>query len=72
VPRAELACYRVGVDGDLTAAQSSRAALRLLSGPAACVGRQLVYLHGTGNRYPTRRGGGVGALGSCHVVRRAP
>jgi hypothetical protein len=52
VPRAELACCRVGDDGDLTAAQPSRAALRLLSGPAARAGRQLVHLHGMGNRSP--------------------
>jgi hypothetical protein len=56
VPRAEFACCRVGDDGDLTAAQLGRAALRLLSGPAACAGRQLVYLHGMGNWPPTRRG----------------
>jgi hypothetical protein len=31
VPRAELACCRVGCDGELMAAQLSRAALRLLS-----------------------------------------
>jgi hypothetical protein len=49
VPRAELACCRVGDDGDLTAAQPSRAALRLLSGPAGA-------LHGMGTRSPTRRG----------------
>jgi hypothetical protein len=72
VPRAELTCCRVGVDGDLTATQPSRAALRLLSGPAARAGRQLVYLHGMRNQSPTRRGGGVRALGSCHAVRRAP
>jgi hypothetical protein len=45
VPQAELACYRVGDDGDLMAAQSGRATLRLLSGPTACAGRQLVCLH---------------------------
>jgi hypothetical protein len=42
VPRAKLACSRVGDDGDGMAAQLSRSALRLLSGPAACVRRQLV------------------------------
>jgi hypothetical protein len=50
VPRAELACCRVGDDGDLMAAQPGGAALRLLSGPAAVAGRRLVYLHGMGNR----------------------
>jgi hypothetical protein len=39
VPRAEFACCRVGDDGDLTATQLSRAALRLLSGPAVGAGR---------------------------------
>jgi hypothetical protein len=64
VPRAKLACGRVGDDGDGMAAQPGRPALRLLSGPAAYVGRQLVRLHGVGNRSPTRRGGGVRAPGS--------
>jgi hypothetical protein len=72
VPRVEFACYRVGDDGDLTAAQLSRAALRLLSWPAAGAGRQLVCLHGMGNRPPTRRGGGVHAPGSRHVEWLAP
>jgi hypothetical protein len=48
-------------DGDLMAVQLSRATLRLLSGPTARVGRQLVRLHGMGNRSPTRRGRGVHA-----------
>jgi hypothetical protein len=37
VPRAELACGRVGDDDDGMAAQPVRPALRLLSGPAACM-----------------------------------
>jgi hypothetical protein len=37
VPRAELACGKVGDDGDGMAAQPVRPALRLLSGPAACM-----------------------------------
>jgi hypothetical protein len=37
VPRAELACGRVGDDGDGMAAQPVKPALRLLSGPAACM-----------------------------------
>jgi hypothetical protein len=37
VPRAELACGRVGDDVDGMAAQPDRPALRLLSGPAACM-----------------------------------
>jgi hypothetical protein len=37
VPRAEFACGRVGDDGDVTAAQLVRPALRLLSGRAACI-----------------------------------
>jgi hypothetical protein len=52
VPRVELACYKVGNDGDLMVAQLGRAALRLLSGPAACAGRQLACLHGVGNPPP--------------------
>jgi hypothetical protein len=52
VPGAELACCKVGDDGDLTATQPSRAALKLMSGPAARVGRQLVCLHGMENWPP--------------------
>jgi hypothetical protein len=37
VPRAELACGRVGDDGDVMGAQSVRLALRLLSGRAGCM-----------------------------------
>jgi hypothetical protein len=37
VPRAELACGRVGDDVDGMAVQPDRPALRLLSGPAACM-----------------------------------
>jgi hypothetical protein len=37
VPRTELACGRVGDDGDVTAAQPVRPALRLLLGWAACM-----------------------------------
>jgi hypothetical protein len=37
VPRAELACGRVGDDGDVMAAQPVRQALRLLSRRAACM-----------------------------------
>jgi hypothetical protein len=72
VPRVEFACCRVRGDGDLTVAQLSRAALRLLSGPAACTGRQLVCLHGMGHPPPPRRGGGVCVPGSRHVVRFVP
>jgi hypothetical protein len=73
VPRVEFAYCRVGGDGDLTATQLSRAALRLLSGPTARAGRQLLWLHGMGNPPPhTRRGGGVRAPGSRHAVRFAP
>jgi hypothetical protein len=72
VPRAEFACCRVGYDGDLTAARLSIAALRLLSGSAACAGCQLARLHGMGNCRPTRRSGGVCAPGSRHVGWLAP
>jgi hypothetical protein len=37
VPRAELACDRMGDDADGMAAQPDKLALRLLSGPAACM-----------------------------------
>jgi hypothetical protein len=37
VPRAELACGRVGDDGDVMAAQLVRPTLRLLAGWAACM-----------------------------------
>jgi hypothetical protein len=67
VPRAELACSRVGGDGDGMVVQLTRPALRLLSGPAARTGRQLVCLHGTGNRSPTRRDEDIRVLGSRRV-----
>jgi hypothetical protein len=67
VPRAQLACGSVGDDGDGMVVQPGRPALRLLSGPAVCMGRQMVRLHGAGNRSPTRRGGGVRA--TCHGPR---
>jgi hypothetical protein len=72
VPRAELACCIVRDGGDVTAAQPSRAVLRLLSGPAACSGRQLVCLHGAGNRPPTRRGEDVCVSGSRRVSWPTP
>jgi hypothetical protein len=72
VSRAKLACGKVGDDGDGTMVQQGRPALRLLSGLAACMGRQLVYLHGAGNRSPTRRGGDVRSLGSCCVSCPTP
>jgi hypothetical protein len=72
VPRAKLACNRVGDDGDVMVMQLSRPALRLLSGPAARAGRQLVRLHGVGNWSPTRRGGCVHVSGSHRVSRPTP
>jgi hypothetical protein len=72
VPRAELACCRVRDDGDVTAAQFSGAVLRLLLGPAARTGCQLVCLHGTGNRSPTRRGEDVCVSGSRRVSWPTP
>jgi hypothetical protein len=65
-------CCRVGDDGDVTATQPSRDVLRLLSGPAARTGRQLVRLHGAGNRSPTRRDEGVHILGSRRVAWPTP
>jgi hypothetical protein len=72
VSRAKLACGRVGDDGDGTTVQQGRTALRLLLGPAACMGRQLVYLHGAGNQSSTRRGGDVRSLGSRRVSWPTP
>jgi hypothetical protein len=72
VPRAKLACDRVGDDGDGMVVQLGRPVLKLLSGSAACMGHQLVYFHGGGNQSPTRRGGGVCALGSCRVSWPTP
>jgi hypothetical protein len=69
VPRVEFTCCRAGRDGDLMAARLIRAALRLLSGPVARAGCQLVRLHGMGNQCPTRRSGRVHVPGACHVVR---
>jgi hypothetical protein len=68
----EFACCRVGSDSDLMAAQLNRAALRILSGPVTHTDRQLVRLHGMGNRPPTCRGGSVHVLGSRHVVWLVP
>jgi hypothetical protein len=48
VPLAWLACGSVGGDGDGMVVQLSKPALRLLSGPAACMGSQLVRLDGAG------------------------
>jgi hypothetical protein len=72
VPRAEFACCRVGDDGDGMAVQLSRPALRPLSRPAACTGRQLVCLHGAGNRSPSRRGEDVRVSGSRRVSWPTP
>jgi hypothetical protein len=72
VPRAKLVCGRVGDDVDGMAAQPGRPALRLLSGPAACMGHQLVYFHGVGKRSPTRHGGGVCSPDSCRVSWPTP
>jgi hypothetical protein len=67
VPRADLAYGGVGDDGDGMAVQLIRPALKLLSRPAAHAGRQLVCLHGVGNRFPTCRGEDARALGSRRV-----
>jgi hypothetical protein len=65
VPRAELACGRVGDDVDGLVVQPDRPALRPKSGVSYLHDRLLVHLHGAGNRSPTRFGGGVRASGSC-------
>jgi hypothetical protein len=72
VPRAKLACGRVGDDVDGMAVQPVRPALRLLSGPATCMGRQLVPLHGAENRSPTRRDGDARASASRCVSWPTP
>jgi hypothetical protein len=72
VPRVELACCRVRDDGDVTAAQPSRAVLMLLSGPAVRVDRQLVCFHGVGNWSPTHTGEDVGISGSRRVSWPTP
>jgi hypothetical protein len=72
VPRVELACCRARDDDDMTAAQPSGAVLRLLSGPAARADRQLVCLHGAGNRFPTRRDEGICVSGPRRVVWPMP
>jgi hypothetical protein len=45
VPRAELACSRVGDEGDVMAAQPVRPALRLLAGRAVCMAINCCILH---------------------------
>jgi hypothetical protein len=52
VRRAKLACGRVGDDGNGMVVQPNRPSLRLLSGPVACAGHQLVHLHGVETRSP--------------------
>jgi hypothetical protein len=45
VPRAELACDKVGDDGDVMVAQPVRPALRLLAGRAVCMAASCCILH---------------------------
>jgi hypothetical protein len=71
VPRVEFECCRVERDDDLMAARPNRAALRLLSGPAARAGCQLVRLRGMGNQPSTRRSESVHVPRSRHVVQLA-
>jgi hypothetical protein len=72
VSQAKLACGKVRDDVDGMAVQPGRPALRLLSGPTACMGRQLVPLHGAGNRSPMCHGGGARAPGSRRVSWPTP
>jgi hypothetical protein len=72
VPRAKLACGRVGDDVDGMAVQPDRPALRLLSGPVVGMGRPLVPLHGARNRSPTRHGGGARSPGPHRVSWPTP
>jgi hypothetical protein len=68
----ELACCRVGVDGDVMDAQLSRAILKFLSGLPARINRQVVCLHGAGNRSPTRRDEDVHVSGSRRASWSTP
>jgi hypothetical protein len=79
VPRAELACGRVGDDGDVMAAQLVRLALRLLLSRAACMAASCLYLRDVEIRSSPHVGGGARAarLGphtsrdqTCHARRR--
>jgi hypothetical protein len=72
VPQAELACSKVGDDGDGMDVQLSRPTLRLLLGPVARTGRQLVCLHGAGNRSPTHHSEDVRVSGSRRVSWPTP
>jgi hypothetical protein len=67
VPRAELACDRVGDDVDGMAAQPDRLALRLLSGPAACRTASSCVCKARGIVPPTCFGGVARASGSTRV-----
>jgi hypothetical protein len=62
VPRDELACGRVGDDGDVMAAQPVKLTLRLLLGVSCLHGCQLLCLHDVGNRSSTRVGDGARAV----------
>jgi hypothetical protein len=60
VPRAELACGRVGDDGDGRAA--GQTSIKALVGAGCLHGCQLLYLRDVGNRTSTRVGGGACAV----------
>jgi hypothetical protein len=46
---------------------AGQASIKTLVGVSCLHGCQLLYLHGVGNRSPTRVGGGARALGLCHA-----
>jgi hypothetical protein len=66
VPRAGLACGRVGNDGDGMAA-AGQASIKALVGVSCLHGHWLVYSHGMGNHSPMCVGGGARTGGSRRV-----
>jgi hypothetical protein len=62
VPRAELACGRVGDDGDVMATQLVRPAFKALGRTGRLHVRQLLHLHDVETRSSTRVGGDARAV----------
>jgi hypothetical protein len=58
VPRAELACGRVGDDG-CDGRAAGQTSIKALVGVSCLHGCQMLYLHDVGNRSSTRVGGGA-------------
>jgi hypothetical protein len=72
VSQAKLACGRVGDDVDGMAVRSGRPALRLLTGPAACVAASWCICMTWGIVPPMHYGGGARASGSRRVSWPTP